>query len=265
MATGAGTIATQGAEGSAPHRRALKARGRVCGPASWPARSARWRPPAGLGSDQAWPTASQRHRDRRLAAVKALIEEGHPADTPIAYLEKDATPLFKAAGEGRTEIVRYLIGRGANVNYRGAEWGHTPLSQAAGGGFDDVVDILIKAGADPKVKDRNGNTAFAVAALGGQFDLAEMRQVSDVSGADSRQPSSWPPRPRRDRAIRWLAQGRRRERSATDTGRTALIDAAAWAPWNRRARCWSGGKGSSQMRTADGPLPRPKAQHPTRS
>lgn len=121
-----------------------------------------------------------------LAAVKALVEEGHPVDTPIAYVEKDATPLYKAAAEGRTEIVRYLIGHGANVNFRGSEWGHTPLSEAAGRGFDDVVDVLIKAGADPRVKDRNGYTAFATAALGGQFDMAEtLLKYGDVNGADS--------------------------------------------------------------------------------
>lgn len=121
-----------------------------------------------------------------LAAVKALVEEGHPVDTPIQYVEKDATPLYKAAAEGRTEIVRYLIGHGANVNFRGTEWGHTPLSEAAGRGFDDVVDMLIKAGADPKVKDRNGYTAFATAALGGQFDMAEaLLKYSDVNGTDS--------------------------------------------------------------------------------
>jgi uncharacterized protein len=121
-----------------------------------------------------------------LAAVKALVEEGHPVDTPLQYVEKDATPLFRAAADGRTEIVRYLIGRGANVNYRGTEWGHTPLSQAAGRGFDDVVDILIQAGADPKVKDRNGYTAFATALLGGQFDMAEMLlKYADVNGTDN--------------------------------------------------------------------------------
>ena len=121
-----------------------------------------------------------------LAKVKALVEEGHPVDTPIEYVEKAATPLYKAAAEGRTEIVRYLIGHGANVNYRGTEWGHTPLSEAAGRGFDDVVDVLIKAGADPKVKDRNGSTAFASAALGGQFDMAEaLLKYSDVNATDN--------------------------------------------------------------------------------
>jgi ankyrin repeat protein len=167
-----------------------------------------------------------------LAAVKALIEEGHPVDTPIEYVEKDATPLFRAAGDGRTEIVRYLIGHGANVNYRGSEWGQTPLSQAASRGFDDVVEILITAGADPKVKDRNGYTAFAIAALGGQFDIAEiLLKYSDVNGADSYGNTLLMAATTtgQTEAIRWLV-GKGADVNKVSQlehgGRTALIDAA---------------------------------------
>jgi ankyrin repeat protein len=121
-----------------------------------------------------------------LAAVKALVEEGNPPDSAIDYGGEPITPLYKAAGEGRTEIVKYLIEKGADVNFRGKEWGHTPLSEAAGRGFDDVIEVLLKAGADPKVKDRNGYTAFAIAALGGQTDAAEaLIAHSDVNAADN--------------------------------------------------------------------------------
>jgi uncharacterized protein len=167
-----------------------------------------------------------------LAAVKALVEGGHPVDTPIPYVEKDATPLYKAAAEGRTEIVRYLIGHGANVNFRGSEWGHTPLSEAAGRGFDDVVDALLKAGADPKVKDRNGYTAFATAALGGQFDMAEaLLKYSDVNGADSYGNTLLMAATTTGEieAIRWLV-GKGADVDKVSQleygGRTALIDAA---------------------------------------
>ena len=121
-----------------------------------------------------------------LAAVKALVEEGNAPDSAIDYGSEPITPLYKAAGNGRSDIVKYLIEKGADVNFRGKEWGHTPLSEAASRGFDDVVEILLKAGADPKIKDRNGYTAFAIAALGGQTDAAEaLLKLSDVNAADN--------------------------------------------------------------------------------
>lgn len=121
-----------------------------------------------------------------LAAVKALVEGGNPADSPISYGEDGVTPLYRAADKGRTDIVRYLIEKGADVNFRTKEWGHTPLYEAASSGFDDVLEVLLAAGADPRAKDRNGYTAFAVAALGGQLDAADvLLKHSDVNGADS--------------------------------------------------------------------------------
>jgi uncharacterized protein len=143
----------------------------------------------GLAS-AAEPSLSDRFADAiergDLAAVKALVDAGNPADSPIDYGEEGVTPLYRAAGRGRTDIVRYLIEKGANVNFRTKEWGHTPLYEAASSGFDDVVELLLAAGADPKAKDRNGYTAFAVAALGGQVDVAEvLLKRSDVNGADT--------------------------------------------------------------------------------
>jgi ankyrin repeat protein len=121
-----------------------------------------------------------------LATVKAIVQEGNAPDSALDYGGEPTTPLYNAAGKGRTEIVKYLIEQGADVNFRGKEWGHTPLHQAAGRGFDDVILVLLKAGADPKVKDRNGYTAFAIAALGGQIDAAEaLIGHSDVNAADN--------------------------------------------------------------------------------
>lgn len=168
-----------------------------------------------------------------LAAVKALVEAGNPADTPMDYGEKDVTPLYRAAGKGRTDIVKYLIAKGANVNLRTREWGHTPLSEAASNGFDDVVDVLLKAGADPRARDRNGYTAFAIAALEGQVDAAEaLLKYSDVNGTDSSGNTLLMAATTtgQTEAIRWLvAKGAdiNKVSQLEYGGRTALIDAAA--------------------------------------
>jgi ankyrin repeat protein len=167
-----------------------------------------------------------------LAAVRALVEEGNAPDSAIDYGGEPTTPLYKAAGEGRTEIVKYLIEKGADVNFRGREWGHTPLHEAASRGFDDVIEVLLEAGADPKVKDRNGYTAFAIAALGGQIDAAEaLLERSDVDAADNYGNTLLMAATTtgQTEAIRWLV-GKGAEIDKVSQleygGRTALISAA---------------------------------------
>lgn len=121
-----------------------------------------------------------------LAAVKALVEGGNPADTPIVYGESRETPLLKASDAGKTDIVKYLISKGANVNFRTAQFGQTPLIEAVGRGFDDIVDVLLKAGADPGIKDHTGYPAFALAVMEGQYDIAEvlLKAGGNVNGTD---------------------------------------------------------------------------------
>lgn len=57
------------------------------------------------------------------------------------------TPLWYAAGEGRTDVVRLLIDRGANLNTMNKK-GDSALEFAALKGHTDIVKILIDAGAD---------------------------------------------------------------------------------------------------------------------
>jgi ankyrin repeat protein len=122
-----------------------------------------------------------------LAKVKSLVEAGNPPDTPIVYGENQQTPLFKAAGSGQTAIVKYLLSKGANANFKTADFGQTPLSEAVTRGFDDTVEALLAGGADQKVGDRNGYTPFALAVIGGKFDVAELllAKGADLNGTDS--------------------------------------------------------------------------------
>eukprot|EP00658_Telonema_sp_P-2_P076721 TRINITY_DN6775_c0_g1_i1.p2 TRINITY_DN6775_c0_g1~~TRINITY_DN6775_c0_g1_i1.p2 ORF type:complete len:105 (+),score=34.15 TRINITY_DN6775_c0_g1_i1:197-511(+) len=57
------------------------------------------------------------------------------------------TPLSFAAQNGHTEVVRELLGAGAEVD-KAAENGATPLSFAAQNGHTEVVKELLGAGAE---------------------------------------------------------------------------------------------------------------------
>jgi ankyrin repeat protein len=70
------------------------------------------------------------------------------------------TPLHVAAHRGRADAVKWLLGRGANVNAV-AYNKFTPLHLAVSG---EIADALIRADADVNVKDAWGNTPLQKAA-----------------------------------------------------------------------------------------------------
>lgn len=55
------------------------------------------------------------------------------------------TPLHVAAAGGQTEIVRFLIDKGAPVHQRGRN-GETPLGSAVFGDHHDVIEVLVQCG-----------------------------------------------------------------------------------------------------------------------
>ena len=120
-----------------------------------------------------------------LADVRALVEAGNSADTPIEYGENKTTPLLKAAWNGRRDIVKYLLSKGAAVNGRDSD-GQSALQEAAVRGFDDVVEVLLQAGADAKAEDKRGNTPFGAALFNGHLDVAEilLKAGADPNHAD---------------------------------------------------------------------------------
>ena len=89
-----------------------------------------------------------------LAVLQVLLDAG--AD--IYHNDKaSVTALHAAAAQGRLELVRELIARGAPVDLTSEKKGDnlggiTPLIYAALGGHNDVAHYLIEeAGADPNI------------------------------------------------------------------------------------------------------------------
>jgi len=85
-------------------------------------------------------------------------------------------PLFLAAGEGKLDVVRYLLDEGADVNAR-ENWGSTPLIEAAYSGHADVIKELLLRGADINVISEQG-TALDIAINRNNTAVADLLRTS---------------------------------------------------------------------------------------
>src|SRR5689334_15647523 len=63
------------------------------------------------------------------------------------------TPLMRAANQGHTELVRFLLNRGADPNQTATD-GASALFWASFKGYEAVVELLLAAGADAKAARR---------------------------------------------------------------------------------------------------------------
>ena len=98
------------------------------------------------------------------------------------------TPLYRAVRNNHLNVVKILIGRGADVN----TFSHglqTPLFQCAGRGYEELADLLIKHGADVNARDGDGATPLHTAAWNGQKAMVKLllengaKPVADHEGA----------------------------------------------------------------------------------
>ncbi len=101
-----------------------------------------------------------------LAAVQLLLARGADPNQRFEFdsqidgrLERGLTALMVAA---TADIAQELLNAGAEVN-TADEHGRTPLMRAAGVGRVDVVKLLLESGADAKAQTPAGHTAAAFA------------------------------------------------------------------------------------------------------
>ncbi len=89
--------------------------------------------------------------DGDLAGVQALVD-GNPSLLNDRDPRQQNTPLHEAANRGRTEIVSYLLSKGADPNAQNVS-GETPLHMAAN---MEIARLMIKAGANVNAEDNDG-------------------------------------------------------------------------------------------------------------
>ncbi len=111
------------------------------------------------------------------AAVRRLVEAGE--DVNGLDLEWLRSPLLWAAEQGHTDLARFLLDRGADIEDK-ADEGESPLLLAAYGGHQDTVRLLLERGADPAYRTDKGWEAVMFAELGKHAELAALLRQAQV-------------------------------------------------------------------------------------
>lgn len=128
-----------------------------------------------------------------LEKVRHLIDKVDDIDARENVAGKGHTALFNAASAGHTDVVRFLIERGAKLNEQPGEV--TPLIMAAWSGHQETVVVLLQAGSNPNAKDESGWSALTHAARKGYVDIARLliEHGADVNVrlSDGNTPLSW--------------------------------------------------------------------------
>jgi ankyrin repeat protein len=144
-----------------------------------------------LGQDEIWIDAAD--KDGRTALhwaalkghteiVKILLGKG----AEVNFADKDSqTALNKAAYRGHTEIVKMFLKNGAEVNFADKD-SQTALNKAAYRGHTEIVKMFLKNGAEVNSADKDGQTALHAAASWGHAEIVEMllENGAEVHSAD---------------------------------------------------------------------------------
>lgn len=87
-----------------------------------------------------------------VAVVKKYLDSGVGVNDQ--YFAWSALQI--AANKNQLEVVKLLVEKGADLNYRHPITKMTALALAAVDGYTDIVSYLLSKGADPNIKMRGG-------------------------------------------------------------------------------------------------------------
>ena len=102
-----------------------------------------------------------------------MLESGMPIDIADEY---GSTALMGAAYNNRTDVVRCLIEKGANVKKQNRYNGSTALHLASSYNHTDVIKILVQHGARTDIKDNDGNTPIDDARIRNHEEAVDLLQ-----------------------------------------------------------------------------------------
>jgi cytohesin len=93
--------------------------------------------------------------------------------------------VYQAAVNGHADVIRVLIGKGADVNSK-SQYSWTPIDAAVWGGHEEVVDLLL--GARAELKQTGWTTLMRACAVGHLGVILRLLQYMRVEGLNVRRP-----------------------------------------------------------------------------
>ena len=102
-------------------------------------------------------------RGGHIQIVRQLIEAGSDLSCSGNSHECEFTPLLAAAQHGHDAVLRFILDRGCDVNYRTPSSGLSALMLAALNGHMKTAQILVERGCDPNATNADGRTALDIA------------------------------------------------------------------------------------------------------
>ncbi len=113
-----------------------------------------------------------------LEVVKFLAASGadinaRKTDGQTALIEAVSTRKRSRIAKSKQVIIG-LLNAGAAIDATDREWGWTPLMFAAREGKADIVKLLLSRGAGTKLEDKDGKTALSIAEANGQTEVVTL-------------------------------------------------------------------------------------------
>ncbi|XP_046567580.1 uncharacterized protein LOC124275924 [Haliotis rubra] len=112
----------------------------------------------------------------------------HDSD-PHATPSPAGRRLYFASKDGDLETVKRILAAGhVDINTRGGWWSRTPVMAAADRGHSDVVEFLVGRGADVSLVDSRGDNVLHWACYGGDLETVKLivsRNLVDINARNN--------------------------------------------------------------------------------
>ncbi len=107
-----------------------------------------------------------------IPTVRAFLDAGNSPDTPIPNKARFSILMYAASGN-QVEMIRFLLDKGANVEYKSAD-GYTPLMLAGMRGSMEAAQFLLSVGANVKTKSNGGMSALSFSVAAGKVNTVNL-------------------------------------------------------------------------------------------